>query len=408
MKKIEKEEELFIPKTKHKGLKIVLAIVLLLGLIAGGYFLYQYKFNNPKTIINNVLEEAENNIIKNVKETKTDGKYYVDGHIKFESNISDNTFKILKDVEALFNGQVDLNDKLANLDFTTKYKEDKLVDFNLYYEDNATYLLLKDVYDKYIKFNSKEEVDETSSLPKVEISPQEAKTLLTSLIRSLREELNKLDFKKEAATISIDGKNIDVYNNYVELIDNEVSDFLKNFYTNLKNNQEFLSVIKNITGEDGKELIDEIIKSFNESEFKGIYKINFYTDKSLLNKKIVSVRQTISIGGVTISLNTDKISDDEIQISIAVPGIGYSVRIKKANSVVNVLLSINVGTEYINVDLSMSYESIKEVTKADVSKYKDADKITPKEEKEIKNKLKENQALLKLIDELNLLGKQEA
>ena len=54
-----KEEELFIPKTKHKGLKIILATLLIVGLIIGGYFLYQYKFNNPKTIVKTVIADAK-------------------------------------------------------------------------------------------------------------------------------------------------------------------------------------------------------------------------------------------------------------------------------------------------------------------------------------------------------------
>ena len=38
---MEKEikEELFIPKTKHKGLKIILAIILIGALAYGGYYL---------------------------------------------------------------------------------------------------------------------------------------------------------------------------------------------------------------------------------------------------------------------------------------------------------------------------------------------------------------------------------
>ena len=64
----EKEEELFIPKTKYKGLKICLALLLIIGLAAGCYFLYQYKFNNPKTIVNNAIKEAKQNIQEILKE----------------------------------------------------------------------------------------------------------------------------------------------------------------------------------------------------------------------------------------------------------------------------------------------------------------------------------------------------
>ena len=404
---MEKEEELFIPKTKHKGLKITLAIILILGLIAAGYFLYQYKFNNPKVLVNNVLEEAERTIDETIKETDNNSMYYVDGHIKIDSNINDNTFKILKDVETLFNGQIDSNEGIANLNFNTKYKNDKLVDFNLYYENSIIYLLLDGVYDKYIKINTNKS-DETSSFPQTNISPKDMKTIISSVVKSLRLSLDKQEFKKTDASISINGNSIDVIDNYVELKDKEVNNLMKDIFTNLKDNQEFINTIKNITDEDGKTIIDEIIKSFDEEEFKGIYRIDFYTDKSLLNKKIISVRQTITILGETLNINVDKLSDDEIAINMIMPGISYTARIKKTNSVINLLLNFRVGEEYLNFDISLNYESIKEVTKPDVSKNKDIDKITEKEQNEIKNKLKENQNLLKLLEELNKIGKQEA
>ena len=59
MEKERKDEDLFIPKTKHKGLKIMLAIILIALLGVGGYFLYQEKFNNPKATVMNIINDAE-------------------------------------------------------------------------------------------------------------------------------------------------------------------------------------------------------------------------------------------------------------------------------------------------------------------------------------------------------------
>ena len=121
------EEELFIPKTKHKGLKIFIGILLIGGLITGGYFLYQYKFNNPKTIVDNLLADAKENVKKNLVNDVENDLYKIDGHIKIDANINNNTdetINILKDVEVQFNGEVDPTNSIGNLNINTKYKND--------------------------------------------------------------------------------------------------------------------------------------------------------------------------------------------------------------------------------------------------------------------------------------------
>ena len=152
VKEAPKEEELFIPKTKHKGLKIILAILLIAGLAAGGYFLYQYKFNNPKIVVTKIIEGAKNSLNEAIDKTSGMDKYRVNGYTKLNikteeaSPITD----IIKDIEFQFNGDIDAKNKLANVSLNTKYKSDKLVDVKLYYENNDIYALLDGLYGKYM------------------------------------------------------------------------------------------------------------------------------------------------------------------------------------------------------------------------------------------------------------------
>ena len=64
--------------------------------------------------------------------------------------------------------------------------------------------------------------------------------------------------------------------------------------------------------------------------------------------------------------------------------------------------------QHVNIELSMNYDTIKEINKPDVSNSKDIDSLTDKEINEIEEKLKNNKALLKLIDEANILGTKTA
>ena len=120
---MEKEEELFIPKTKYKGIKILLGIIIIAGLIVGGYFFYQYKFNNPKTIVNSILDTAKENINGNVVVDTKNALYKVDGHIKVDTNIdtkASEEINLLKDIEILFNGEIDPNNSISNININTK------------------------------------------------------------------------------------------------------------------------------------------------------------------------------------------------------------------------------------------------------------------------------------------------
>ena len=153
----EVKEETFIPKTKHKFLKILLAILIVAGLGVGAYFLYQKKFNDPKSIVSHILETASNSDLVINKEA---GKYKVNGIVKIDANLGEEDAKvteILKDIKYQFSGEVDLKDSIANLDVNTKYKDEKLLDFKAYLENNIYYVLLDGIYDKYLIINDNKE-----------------------------------------------------------------------------------------------------------------------------------------------------------------------------------------------------------------------------------------------------------
>ena len=401
------EEELFIPKTKHKALKIILAILLIAGLITGAYFLYQYKFSNPKTIVTNIITKANDKIKESFSQKEDNNNYKIDGLIKLNTNIKDETLELLKDIDLQFSSEINLKESFGNIEINTKYKSDKLLDFNVYYEKNLIYLLLKDVYDKYIKFDTKSsEENLPSNVSPITLNTEDGKIIVNALMNSLNKEIDTLDFKKTDTNITIANKKIDVINNYIELKDKEVNNFIKGIVNNLKNNQEFMKVLDKLTNNSAKEYIQELEKGLEEEVFRGIYKINFYTDKGIFHKNLISVRQTIVVDEVTMNFNVDKISDDEILISIATNELTYSLKIKKNNSAININLNINVDGEYIELEVNLNYEKIKEVLKPDLSNSKDVNELTEEENNEIVNKLAENKTLVKLIEKINTLGQK--
>ena len=95
-------------------------------------------------------------------------------------------------------------------------------------------------------------------------------------------------------------------------------------------------------------------------------------------------------------------------ISLSSTGVSYGINIKANKSTVNLIFSLNALGQYMNFEVNMNFEEIKEITKPDISKNKDINSLTDKEKQDIENKLKSNKALLKLIEEINKVGKQEA
>ena len=403
-----KEEELFIPKTKHKGLKILLAILLIGGLLAGAYFLYQYKFNNPKVIINTILDDMKENNQEIKNDDINKNNYRIDGHLKIAMELDGEKLPtdILKDLELQFNGEVNAKDSIANIKFNTKYKNDKLLDFSTYYEDKTVYLLLDDIYDKYIKMDigDVKQAVETD----VTFDDEDIKNIMNSILDSLQQEINKHEVKKENATIKVNDKNIDVLNSYIELKDKEASEFIKNILITLRDDKTFTDTLTKITGEDAKSMLQTSVSEMDTGEFKGIYRINFYTDKSLLNKNIVSIRQTIVVDGESVNINVDKLSDDEVLFTISYNEEYMSLKLKQNDSTFGIVFNEEIDKTKVTLEININYEKVNEITKPDVSNNIDMDAIPEKDQEKIQKKLMESKNVQKLIEDISKFSKQEA
>ena len=75
-----------------------------------------------------------------------DEAYKVDGHIKIDTNLTDQMIdgiSVLKDIELQFSGEVDSKNSIANMTINTKYKSGKLLDLKLYLEKEDT---IKELY----------------------------------------------------------------------------------------------------------------------------------------------------------------------------------------------------------------------------------------------------------------------
>lgn len=405
---MENQEELFIPKRKHVALKIIIAVILIAGLVVGGYFLYQNKFNNPNKIVSDILEKERKNIDDSFnKAVNTSDKYEINGLVKANVELSNelkDIANLINDINLQFNGQIDPTNNVYNINLDTKYKNDKLLDIKAHYENETIYVLLDKLFDKYLKISTKDltSMANSESISQPEITKDDIKTITNSLFDAIKKELDNHELKKELAKIIIDGSEKEVNNNYFELKDNEIKDFITNIVNNLANDNKFIATLEKITGE--KNIKDELGEIKNSLKFeKQTYKVNFYTTKSLFNQELVSIRQELLYDNQKTAFIVDKISNDEVLISVDMNGAVSSVRIKKNGSSVNLDLSINFLGMVVKLETNLNYEKINELTKVDVSNNKDISELTEEDQNKIQENLSKNEAFIKLMETISKL-----
>lgn len=410
MENNENQEELFIPKTKHKFLKILLAVFLVAAMAIGGYFLYQNKFSSPNKIVTNILEDTTKYIDKVFDEVDNQsGKYKLSGLVKIDGNLTNEMnglMDLLKQVSLQFDGEVDLDKEIGILNLNTKFKNDKLLNIRSYYGNNDVYFFLEDLFDKYIKISSDTLSTSSDKLSKTEINANDIKIVIKSIINALQDEINKHEFVKEDATITIDEKNVNTYNNYLSLKDKEVNYFVEGIINNLLSNNEFINIYKKLTNNDAREDLKDFLKHMNMEEFEGTYKISFYTTKGPFKKELVRLAQEINQDGQTVTYNIDKVNENEIIINANEDGTEFSSRIKKNNSAFGINLRINDTGMIVSIDVDVNYERINELSKVDVSNFVKAEDLTEEDQIKIDENLGKNENIIKFIEEVQKLFSQ--
>ena len=407
MEKEIKEEELFIPKTKHKALKIILAIMLIGVLAAGGYFLYKEKFCNPNRTVTSILDTEKNNISKSFN-IVANNKYKINGLIKVDTDLSSKLKgidQIIKNINLQFNGEIDLKNNLANITLNTKYKNEQIIDIKTYYKDKTLYVLPEGVYDKYLELSpTKLEQScnkflglslKNTDIENISIYVEDIKILINSILEASKSVVNKLEFTRTNTTITINGKDQNVYNNYITLNKNEIKNLLKDMINLLSKDNEFINAYKRLFNKDASFDIDNL-------KISDTYKLNLYTTSNMFNPKFVGVKIETAENDNAPTFSFNKINDEFI-ISINYNNLAISSNIKINNSIFNIDLDTKLSDKHIKLILNSNYEKINEITKSDIDDSKKIEDLTLEEQQEISRKMQENKGIADLTQDISNL-----
>lgn len=288
---------------KNKKLLFILIpiILVVLILIAGVVFL---KLNSaPGKIFKNSISKA-------FEMTENTGEKYttMKGTMNFTANIESDNEQIQAMNEMLqtanigLNMEADTKQMIVNENLNVTINNQNLLNATLLMQDQKGYVYLQDWLDKYLELS--EEYLEYSDL--VEYSEKMATLDQNKLMEAIKEELIKAilkqDLSQEKVTLNLNGEETKVTASTLNLKDEAITTFTREFLSNLRENEKFQTAL-GAYKEEAQNTINEMLESMTEPEENSEFIFIIYT-KGLLNKFVgVSAKAIDGTDGEIVGLD---------------------------------------------------------------------------------------------------------
>ena len=364
---------------------VIFVIIALLGLAFFGGKYYLASRNNIKIFMNDYFNKLEDNIGKN-NSTSGSLSLNVNGDT---TDKEEKIFKILNNLDFSMNYGIDTKENITNIDISTNYYGDKLININTYIEDNNIYLSSSDLYSKYIKIENKKE----DNSEKKSMTNDDYKVIINSISTAVSESLKEEYFTKN--WVKLDGKSV----NKVELLlnNNNIKIINENIINNLKNNNNFIDSFGKLIGKktmEVKELLDKEIKEVNSNEYSDI-KISLYTKIT----KFVKLEITSGEDKIAVKSNDKGYS---FEIVDSEDNNTYNGTIEINNNSDSTTYNVNVkDSNNLEIKINNTINKTTKIEKKDVSNSILLEDITEKEYEDIINKISNNKAFNKIYEDIS-------
>ena len=364
---------------------VIFVIIALLGLAFFGGKYYLASRNNIKIFMNDYFNKLEDNIGKN-NSTSGSLSLNVNGDT---TDKEEKIFKILNNLDFSMNYGIDTKENITNIDISTNYYGDKLININTYIEDNNIYLSSSDLYSKYIKIENKKE----DNSEKKSMTNDDYKVIINSISTAVSESLKEEYFTKN--WVKLDGKSV----NKVELLlnNNNIKIINENIINNLKNNNNFIDSFGQLIGKKNmevKELLDKEIKEVNSNEYSDI-KISLYTKIT----KFVKLEITSGEDKIVVKSNDKGYS---FEIVDSEDNNTYNGTIEINNNSDSTTYNVNVkDSNNLEIKINNTINKTTKIEKKDVSNSILLEDITEKEYEDIINKISNNKAFNKIYEDIS-------
>lgn len=382
-----------IRESKNPMTFIPFLILIFAALIFGFGFII---LRSPKmifnTLINKGYKQINANILTDVDNMK--GQFTLETNILTEGEPLNNIY-----IGAEY--EVDYENETFLTKINTKYGNEKLLDADIYAKNNNGYILLTDVYDKYLstKINGLEEIFE-----KAEID-DDHKVLISEIKNAFMKSLKSEYFIQEKANVIINDKNTSLTKNSLVLTEKLINTIEEDIIIYLKENNKFITSLSDVSEMSKSEILnkmEEILTSLGSETESNNTKItiSIYT-KGLMNEVVkidVEMEETNEKSVVEVIKN----SKDTYSIKMigAETTINGNIELLDDERVELSLTELASGTT-IGITFSHLVEYNKPLTRVDISNNIPIESLTEEDYNTIMSKLMENKGIQNLMSAAN-------
>ena len=360
--------------SSKNGLAVAIIGILVL-LILGGLGVWYYTTNKADVMVNKIIDKVLDGVtFKN--EENSEITYDLSLNIKSE-NLESEALDIINNTKIKGSIYINSKDKYTLINLGATYEDKELLSFDAYYNDNTIYLQEKSIYDKYVSINIPEEL-QTEINNMYTINEKDINIVKKGIKNALKNALKEETFIKEKVDTNINGKSTKVtkisYNlnekstkaNSLKLIINDENrkEILTKISKYLKDNDEFLDSMSNLTDSTSQEIFNSL-ESLTEN-YTNTYTtttIILYTTgitNELAKVDIKSEQNEKEVSRVVCESDTCDIQiiNDGEQMNILMNETSSTIKINGKMGEDDVSLTLNLKENYNKKDAPKINESV--------------------------------------------------
>lgn len=240
--------------SSKNGLAVAIIGILVL-LILGGLGVWYYTTNKADVMVNKIIDKVFDGVtFKN--EENSEITYDLSLNIKSE-NLESEALDIINNTKIKGSIYINSKDKYTLINLGAIYEDKELLSFDAYYNDNTIYLQEKSIYDKYVSINIPEEL-QTEINNMYTINEKDINIVKKGIKNALKNALKEETFIKEKVDTNINGKNTKANSLKLIINDENRKEILTKISKYLKDNDEFLDSMSNLTDSTSQEIFNSL------------------------------------------------------------------------------------------------------------------------------------------------------
>lgn len=240
--------------SSKNGLAVAIIGILVL-LILGGLGIWYYTTNKADVMVNKIIDKVFDGVtFKN--EENSEITYNLSLNIKSE-NLESEALDIINNTKIKGSIYINSKDKYTLINLGATYEDKELLSFDAYYNDNTIYLQEKSIYDKYVSINIPEEL-QTEINNMYTINEKDINIVKKGIKNALKNALKEETFIKEKVDTNINGKSTKANSLKLIINDENRKEILTKISKYLKDNDEFLDSMSNLTDSTSQEIFNSL------------------------------------------------------------------------------------------------------------------------------------------------------